>query len=586
MTDGTPGGGSPPLVLLQRLVDHGLRPALTKLSKASSVDPNHALTLQTMASDIFQFVSLLSTHTSHNQIADAMRDSLFSTLFSHFPTHFLASLGRTVPSEQDIQNRINIAVQGSLDPLLARLDTMSAQIDNLERPARPSSPANPDFSAEVLQKLIAIENQVTAQDHHMHRPDSPPNPEFSDEVLQRLIAIESSLSSHPVSSGPPAMPNVVASRLAALEKAVLNGRLSPAGARPPPPNARPLPAPPAGNANPTPAKGKQSSSSSYAQAAASGSPNSNNSGPAKGKASKPNSGDPASNPPGTAAPKKKPYSPVSFIARYGRFTVPMDERPPPLHLTTIVNDFCKKAPDLHGISALSVRFISSGNIRFDFPPNTNATGILSHSANIISLLPYPNKVTLSQLLPISKIVLNNVPTTIGLDSHRPTTQELRSELLRNPILSDPQFQLWADPDWVRHPDNITGHKSSIVFSIPDLDGSKAMTLIKSRFFLFGEPAFPRAWHNRPILRLCSRCLSVGHLAHQCNARQPRCRHCSQHGHNSSDHISKCTLCAQSDDEPEECPHPKHCFRCNGDHFADDLICPQLIAYSRPSANRT
>ena len=564
MTDraGQGGGGNPsPQIALQTMVAKSLRPAIDTLASASAVDPSHAMTISTLVSDLFKYTAILSRSETHRQLSSSTRESLFSAFATNFPEHFLSSIGRFVPSPDNVHALVAQSVQAETAKLDAKLD---------------------HFMDTMTSQFSSIADKM--QDHQMggppSRPTSPPNPDFSDEVLAKLISIESAIAGKPFSSGPPALPEVVATRLAALERAVTNRPL-PAGARPQPSNSsRPLPSTPQPPTNSNAGKGKPSTTP-YLDAASTTAPSA-----PKGKTNKNQPSADGTDIPNNNTPnqRNKPTPTlVSFIVRYGRFSVPQHQRPNPFDLTKLVNAYCKTQSSLLGLSALSVRFIASGNIRLDFPPDTNPQSVLSHSAGITALFPHPDKITFSQLLPISKLILHNVPTSIGLDSHRPTQQELRAELLRNPVFSS--IPLWSDPDWVRKPDTISSLRSAIVIPIQDFDGSKAMSLLRQKFFLFGEPAYPRAWHDRPLLRICPNCLRTGHLAHQCNARSSRCKHCGQEGHTVQDHVKHCPLCIQSG-ESNKCSHPMHCFRCGGEHAADDLACPSLVAFTRPSAQRS
>ena len=64
-------------------------------------------------------------------------------------------------------------------------------------------------------------------------------------------------------------------------------------------------------------------------------------------------------------------------------------------------------------------------------------------------------------------------------------------------------------------------------------------------FLFGLPAYPRAWHDRPLLRVCSKCLAIGHSLSNCRSRSFRCKHCGLHGHRSHEHDRFCAKCNNS-----------------------------------------
>lgn len=359
--------------------------------------------------------------------------------------------------------------------------------------------------------------------------------------------------------------NPIISRLDNIERTLFQVASKPS----PPPISKPSSSP-----NPNPSS-KPSDTPSYASKAKT---------PAKPTTVSPQPSTPSS-PPKLAA-KPQP-GPVSYIARYQNFKVPEDERPSSQVLTHQVNHELSGRPSAHGLRVLSVRFIGSGNIRLDFPNNSSPELIEAHKEWILKPLPYPAQIRFSRICSISKIILSNVPTLISPTRPIASPDELLAALKENSFMTN--FSLWHNPSWTRTPSLISGPTSSIVFAIEDIDGSKAQSLLRSQFFIFGNPTFPKAWRDKPVLRLCSRCLNLGHFVTTCRYSQPRCKHCGLSGHSFGDHARFCSRCDNKnlplDVSPPPCPHNPRCFRCQQEHPADSPNCPVLASYSRPSTSR-
>ncbi|KAG8728086.1 hypothetical protein FRC11_011839, partial [Ceratobasidium sp. 423] len=97
--------------------------------------------------------------------------------------------------------------------------------------------------------------------------------------------------------------------------------------------------------------------------------------------------------------------------------------------------------------------------------------------------------------PRSTLHLTHVPARSQDGSPIFDQSALAESILANPALST--LPLTSPPRWLRHPSQITGIRSSAVLTFEDPDGAIIQQLLKTPFFVFGQPVTVKPWINKP-----------------------------------------------------------------------------------------
>ncbi|KAG8701347.1 hypothetical protein FRC09_005421 [Ceratobasidium sp. 395] len=184
----------------------------------------------------------------------------------------------------------------------------------------------------------------------------------------------------------------------------------------------------------------------------------------------------------------------------------------------------------------------------------------------------------------SKIHVTRVPTGVDLPNRnytRFTEQDLLQELLEiDPMIT--RLKIAQGPRWITKTVNRHKELSSFVFAFHDPDGSLLNKVLALNWYMFGSEVTPLEWQDKPLLKGCSRCLSLEHDTEGCR-NAFRCNRCGG-AHATNNHNKSCTHCIKEDIPIyNRCPHPAKCVHCGGPHQSSDSTCPTKDKFRVPFA---
>jgi hypothetical protein len=287
--------------------------------------------------------------------------------------------------------------------------------------------------------------------------------------------------------------------------------------------------------------------------------------------------------PSPPGPKSPP--PVRLVVRYqGQ---PPQQRAHPKVMVEEVNKHLAAVPSAQGsnLRVIGASWNNSGNCILTFPPGTSPKAAVNHIPTIRKALSLDQSVIISRDVPWSKVTLAGVYAR-----DHPLSPEIFSDsMLLDSLRENPEVRkltITQNPSWVRPQEQIDGLKSSISFAFEDYDGSGLRSLLKVRqLFMFGTPCKIKKWIDKPRLRQCTGCWSLGHVEQACKrkSKRKRCRCCGG-SHPESNHRKECKDCVNVP-ESRPCTHFQ-CVNCNEKHAADDPSCPARRCYKIPAPDLT
>ncbi|KAG8687758.1 hypothetical protein FRC09_013305 [Ceratobasidium sp. 395] len=273
---------------------------------------------------------------------------------------------------------------------------------------------------------------------------------------------------------------------------------------------------------------------------------------------------------------------TQFMINYGGKGPLKGKRIEPRHIqNTLQPIFAKHAPNL--VLRVS-KYNFKGNLILTFKYGANLEDFIQCVPHFRTFLNITDDTRIYDNVQWSKIHVTRVPTGVEFPDRnyaRFSEQDLLHEMLEiDPLIN--RLKITQGPRWITKATNLHKELSSFVFAFHDPDGSLLNKVLNLKWYMFGSEVTPLEWQDKPLLKGCSRCLSLEHDTEGCR-NAFRCNRCGG-AHSTNNHNKHCTQCIKEDVLMyQRCSHAAKCVHCSGPHPSSDSTCPTKAKFRLPFA---